>query len=52
MMEIHMRKRSDLGHAAILFVIVIFAAAFCVAAFGCGTVTLRYNSSGKETAKD
>jgi len=33
-----MRKRSDIGHAAILFVMVIFAAAFAVAAFGCGAV--------------
>jgi predicted small secreted protein len=33
-----MRKRSDFGHAAILFVLVIFAAAFCVAAFGCQTI--------------
>jgi len=33
-----MRRRNDLGHAAVLFVIVVFAAVFAVAAFGCQTI--------------
>lgn len=33
-----MRRRSDFGHAAILFVMVLFAFLFLVAAFGCQTI--------------
>jgi len=52
-LERTMRKRmSILESATLLFVAVLFLAFFLVQACGCGTLTLRYNSSGKETAKD
>lgn len=48
-----MRRRMNvLESAAVLFVAVLFLAFFLVQACGCGTLTVRYNSSGKETAKD
>jgi len=49
-----MRKRLNLTTlelAVVLFVAVIAAAFWVTQATGCGTVTVRYNSSGKETDK-
>lgn len=47
------RKRvGTLEYATVLFVAVIAAAYLATQMGGCGTVTVRYNSSGKETAHD